>query len=126
MGGGLIEYTSMVIGMRSVWLLVLVVYLMAWPETRPADEAEGLSTISQNDSSAHRPTAVAPTTQDAPSRDLRVLSLLFLPLHLDSLLQPRCENRRQHFADLVRFVDLPGNIEFSTRVSDLRRHQGRE
>jgi hypothetical protein len=34
MGGGLIEYVSMVIGMRSIRLLVLVVYLTAWLATR--------------------------------------------------------------------------------------------
>ena len=39
MGGGLIEYVSMVIGMRSVWLLVLVVYLVAWLATRVAARA---------------------------------------------------------------------------------------
>ncbi len=37
MGGGLIEYVSMLIGMRSVWLVVLGVYLMAWFATAMAD-----------------------------------------------------------------------------------------
>ena len=33
MGGGLIEYTSMLIGMRAVWLIVLGIYVMAWIST---------------------------------------------------------------------------------------------
>jgi hypothetical protein len=33
MGGGLIEYASMVIGMRQVWMIVLVIYLLAWLST---------------------------------------------------------------------------------------------
>ena len=33
MGGGLIEYVSMLIGMRAVWMIVLVIYLLAWLST---------------------------------------------------------------------------------------------
>jgi hypothetical protein len=30
MAGGVLEYSSMVVGMRSVWLIVLAVYALAW------------------------------------------------------------------------------------------------
>ena len=30
MAGGVLEYTSMLTGMRAVWLMVLVLYLIAW------------------------------------------------------------------------------------------------
>ena len=30
MGGGLVEYLSMLLGMRAVWLVILGVYLAAW------------------------------------------------------------------------------------------------
>jgi hypothetical protein len=30
MAGGLVEYISMLTGMRAVWLIVLVLYLCAW------------------------------------------------------------------------------------------------
>lgn len=33
MGGGLIEYVSMLIGMRRVWLIVLAIYVLAWLST---------------------------------------------------------------------------------------------
>lgn len=33
MGGGLIEYVSMALGMRLVWMIVLVIYLSAWLST---------------------------------------------------------------------------------------------
>ena len=41
---GPIEYTSMLIGLRSVWPLVLVVYLLAWLSTRVAAQAGDLET----------------------------------------------------------------------------------
>ncbi len=34
MAGGFVEYVSMLIGLRQVWLVVLVVYLLAWLSTR--------------------------------------------------------------------------------------------
>lgn len=34
MAGGMLEYVSMAIGMRAVWLVVLAVYLLAWLSTR--------------------------------------------------------------------------------------------
>jgi hypothetical protein len=39
MGGGLIEYLSMLIGMQAVWGVVGVVYLLAWLTTRLAEQA---------------------------------------------------------------------------------------
>jgi SAM-dependent methyltransferase len=33
MGGGLVEYLSMLLGMRAIWMVVLVVYLLAWLAT---------------------------------------------------------------------------------------------
>ncbi|MEE8522510.1 MAG: hypothetical protein V3T72_01160, partial [Thermoanaerobaculia bacterium] len=33
MAGGLIEYLSMLIGMRQVWLVVLAIYVLAWGST---------------------------------------------------------------------------------------------
>ena len=36
MAGGLVEYLSMLIGMRAVWLVVLGVYAAAWLTTRLA------------------------------------------------------------------------------------------
>jgi SAM-dependent methyltransferase len=36
MAGGVLEYISMVTGMRAVWLLVLVIYMLAWLFTRRA------------------------------------------------------------------------------------------
>jgi hypothetical protein len=33
MAGGCAEYASMLLGMRAVWLLVLLVYLSAWLST---------------------------------------------------------------------------------------------
>jgi hypothetical protein len=37
MAGGLLEYLSMATGMRAIWLVVLVVYGLAWLATRRAD-----------------------------------------------------------------------------------------
>ena len=34
MAGGVVEYVSMLIGMRGVWLVVLAIYLAAWLTTR--------------------------------------------------------------------------------------------
>ncbi len=34
MAGGFVEYVSMLIGLRQVWLVVLIVYLLAWLSTR--------------------------------------------------------------------------------------------
>jgi spermidine synthase len=39
MAGGLLEYTSMALGMRAVWLLVLAVYALAWVGTEVAGGA---------------------------------------------------------------------------------------
>jgi hypothetical protein len=36
MAGGVLEYVSMLTGMRSVWLLVLAIYLLAWLFARRA------------------------------------------------------------------------------------------
>jgi hypothetical protein len=36
MAGGLLEYVSMATGMRTIWLLVLAVYGLAWLSTRLA------------------------------------------------------------------------------------------
>ena len=36
MAGGVLEYVSMVTGMRAVWLLVLVIYMLAWLAARRA------------------------------------------------------------------------------------------
>ena len=33
MAGGIIEYVSMVVGIRMVWLFILVIYLLAWLST---------------------------------------------------------------------------------------------
>ena len=39
MAGGLLEYTSMALGMRAVWLIVLAVYALAWISTEAAARA---------------------------------------------------------------------------------------
>ena len=39
MCGGLVEYVSMLIGMRQVWLVVLAVYLLAWLVAKAIEKA---------------------------------------------------------------------------------------
>jgi hypothetical protein len=43
MAGGVLEYVSMITGMRAVWLLVLVIYLLAWLAARRARLVPALS-----------------------------------------------------------------------------------
>ena len=47
MAGGLVEYVSMAIGMRAVWLIVLAVYALAWITTERAIRAEHSQTPQQ-------------------------------------------------------------------------------
>jgi hypothetical protein len=42
MAGGVLEYVSMVTGMRAVWLLVLAVYMLAWVFARRSRAAPGV------------------------------------------------------------------------------------
>ncbi len=42
MAGGMIEYTSMLTGLRSVWLIVLGIYLLAWASTEVFKKSENL------------------------------------------------------------------------------------
>ena len=39
MGGGLLEYFSMLTGMRNIWLIALLIYFMAWITTRRSQNA---------------------------------------------------------------------------------------
>jgi hypothetical protein len=46
MGGGVLEYASMLTGMRAVWLMVLVLYLTAWLAYRRTAAVAAVSTPS--------------------------------------------------------------------------------
>jgi spermidine synthase len=46
MAGGLLEYTSMALGMRAVWLVVLGVYVLAWITTEASARALGRAVAS--------------------------------------------------------------------------------
>jgi SAM-dependent methyltransferase len=47
MGGGVLEYASMLTGMRAVWLMVLVLYLIAWLAYRRTPSGPGALTAAE-------------------------------------------------------------------------------
>jgi hypothetical protein len=44
MAGGIIEYSSMAVGMRKVWLIILAIYILAWLSTSLVSKQKSCST----------------------------------------------------------------------------------